>query len=146
MCVGEAKRSDGYLLYNLQPFRVAPRSQRQVLLRLPDKLQHQPSTQVIIKPLPTEKQIESEVEIAWAVVHSHHTRAQDKSWTVPVMVVNPGHAAVTVPERTRLLLCSGEGFCGQVGQGGQGSQGCQGVGWVRALAGPCVQGVGWTRT
>ena len=29
----------------------------------------------------------------------------------------------TVPERTRLLLGSGEGFCGQVGQGGQGSQG-----------------------
>ena len=86
-----------HLLFNVTAFRVAPRSERELLLRLPDRLQDPPCTEpLLIKPLADHRGLDPTVRVAYSL---SRPRKPDGSndLHVPVRVLNLAHSAVSVP-------------------------------------------------
>ena len=89
-------------MYNEKPFRVAARSEREILLRLPESLQKSPAqTAILVKPLEPRRNIDTRVVVSWAVAYGRRETDASESH-IPVRVVNPTAQAVTVPALTPL--------------------------------------------
>ena len=86
-----------HLLFNVAAFRVAPRSERELLLRLPDRLQDPPCTEpLLVKPLADHRGLDPTVRVAYSLSRPRKPEGSN-DLHVPVRVLNLAQTAVSVP-------------------------------------------------
>ena len=86
-----------YLLYNAKPFRVKFRSEREMLMRLPNALQSDSTGTLLVKPLESAHHIDLGVKVGWSVATARKGEGLNAEWHVPVRVINLSYKDVTVP-------------------------------------------------
>ena len=86
-----------HLLFNVTAFRVAPRSERELLLRLPDRLQDPPCSEpLLVKPLAEHRGLDPNVRVAYSLSRPRKPEGSN-DLHVPVRVLNLAHTAVSIP-------------------------------------------------
>ena len=86
-----------HLLFNVTAFRVAPRSERELLLRLPDRLQDPPCQEpLLVKPLAEHRGLDPNVRVAFSLSRPRKPEGSN-DLHVPVRVLNLSHSAVSIP-------------------------------------------------
>jgi len=86
-----------HLLFNVTAFRVAPRSERELLLRLPDRLQDPPCTEpLLVKPLAEHRGLDPNVRVAYSLSRPRKPEGSN-DLHVPVRVLNLAQVAVSIP-------------------------------------------------
>ena len=86
-----------HLLFNVTAFRVAPRSERELLLRLPDRLQDPPCDEpLLVKPLAEHRGLDPNVRVAYSLSRPRKPEGSN-DLHVPVRVLNLAHTAVSIP-------------------------------------------------
>ena len=86
-----------HLLFNVTAFRVAPRSERELLLRLPDRLQDPPCTEpLLVKPLADHRGLDPTVRVAYSLSRPRKPEGSN-DLHVPVRVLNLAQTAVSIP-------------------------------------------------
>ena len=86
-----------HLLFNVTAFRVAPRSERELLLRLPDRLQDPPCEEpLLVKPLADYRGLDPNVRVAYSLSRPRKPEGSN-DLHVPVRVLNLAHTAVSIP-------------------------------------------------
>ena len=86
-----------HLLFNVTAFRVAPRSERELLLRLPDSLQDPPCEEpLLVKPLADYRGLDPNVRVAYSLSRPRKPEGSN-DLHVPVRVLNLAQEAVSIP-------------------------------------------------
>ena len=86
-----------HLLFNVTAFRVAPRSERELLIRLPDRLQDPPYQEpLLIKPLAEHRGLDPNVKVAYSLSRPRKPEGSN-DLHVPVRVLNLALNAVAIP-------------------------------------------------
>ena len=86
-----------HLLFNVTAFRVAPRSERELLLRLPDRLQDPQCTEpLLVKPLAEHRGLDPNVRVAYSLSRPRKPEGSN-DLHVPVRVLNLAQVAVSIP-------------------------------------------------
>ena len=86
-----------HLLFNVTAFRVAPRSERELLLRLPDRLQDPPCDEpLLVKPLADHRGLDPNVRVAYSLSRPRKPEGSN-DLHVPVRVLNLATTAVSIP-------------------------------------------------
>lgn len=86
-----------HLLFNVTAFRVAPRSERELLLRLPDRLQDPPCDEpLLVKPLADYRGLDPNVRVAYSLSRPRKPEGSN-DLHVPVRVLNLASTAVSIP-------------------------------------------------
>ena len=105
---GPHKNVREHLLYNVKPLRVGGRSERVILLRLPDALQKDPDVPLLVKPLEARRNVDPGVKVCWSVSRARKSETSTAEWQIPVKVVNHDFAPITIPALTPLAELEAE--------------------------------------